>query len=55
MSDDKNIEKPKVSARRSALKAGLKLGGLAAAGTAGSGAIIKSAVAAEQSLSLIHI
>lgn len=49
MSDDKNIEKPKVSARRSALKAGLKLGGLAAAGTAGSGAIIKSAVASEQS------
>ncbi|MFK8077841.1 MAG: sulfite dehydrogenase [Granulosicoccus sp.] len=49
MSDGKNIGRPQVSARRSALKAGLKLGGLAAAGTAGSSAIINRAVAAEQS------
>lgn len=47
MSVDKNIGKPKLSARRSALKAGLKLGGLAAAGTAGSSALIKNAVATE--------
>lgn len=47
MSVDKNIGKPKLSARRSALKAGLKLGGLAAAGAAGSSALIKNAVATE--------